>query len=137
MKDYRVRIGLRDPNSDKYVGNSENGIEQRLHAETQLPHWALILKRRKEKSYFMALKIDFVVKDVLGREWQLGTVQVDYNLPERFKLAYTGSDGEKHQPVMIHRAPFGSWKGFAEFLLSTLMECFQLGFHLHTHSNNF
>ena len=66
---------------------------------------------------FYGPKIDFVVKDVLGREWQLGTVQVDYNLPERFNLTYTGSDGEKHRPVMIHRAPFGSMERFCGVLI--------------------
>ena len=87
---------------------------------------------------FYGPKIDFVVKDVLGREWQLGTVQVDYNLPERFNLTYVGSDGEKHRPVMIHRAPFGSMERFCGVLLSISMECFQLGFRLHSsYSNNF
>ena len=59
---------------------------------------------------FYGPKLDFMVKDALGREWQLGTIQVDYNLPERFELEYTGTDNKKHRPVMIHRAPFGSWK---------------------------
>ena len=63
---------------------------------------------------FYGPKIDFVVKDVIGREWQLGTVQVDYNLPERFDLSYKGSDGELHRPVMIHRAPFGLWRDFVD-----------------------
>ena len=70
-----------------------------------------------KRQAFYGPKIDFVVNDVLGREWQLGTVQVDYNLPERFDLTYTGSDGEKHRPVMIHRAPFGSMERFCGVLI--------------------
>ncbi len=108
MDNYRVRIGLRDSDSDKYVGDSK----QWEKAETACRNAAKILgvdfSEEPGEAAFYGPKIDFIVKDVLGREWQLGTVQVDYNLPERFNLTYTGSDGEKHRPVIIHRAPFGS-----------------------------
>lgn len=117
MTDYRVRIGLRDPDSSKYVGESEEWDR----AENALREAA----RKLEVNYleepgeaaFYGPKIDFVVKDVIGREWQLGTVQVDYNLPERFDLHYVGADNEKHRPVMIHRAPFGSMERFCGVLI--------------------
>ena len=117
MKDYRVRIGLRDPNSDKYVGNSEKWDRAEAACRNAATSLGVDFEEEEGEAAFYGPKIDFVVKDVLGREWQLGTVQVDYNLPERFKLAYTGSDGEKHQPVMIHRAPFGSMERFCGVLI--------------------
>ncbi len=115
--DFRVRVGLRDPASDKYVG-SKDGWDK---AEKAVKEAAIKLgvKTSEEpgEAAFYGPKIDFVVKDVIGREWQLGTVQVDYNLPERFDLWYTGSDNQKHRPVMIHRAPFGSLERFTGVLI--------------------
>lgn len=117
MNDYRVRIGLRDADSNKYVGDSK----QWDHAENALRKAAQNLgvdfTEEQGEAAFYGPKIDFVVKDVIEREWQLGTVQVDYNLPERFNLSYIGADNEKHRPVMIHRAPFGSMERFCGVLI--------------------
>lgn len=118
FKDYTAQVSLRDPeNRTKYIGTDEN--------------WALaesaIIEAAEEKGLptvveygeaaFYGPKLDFMVKDALGRKWQLGTIQVDYNLPERFELEYTGSDNMKHRPVMIHRAPFGSLERFVAVLI--------------------
>ncbi len=117
MSDYRVRIGLRDPDSTKYVGDASQWDK----AEAALREAAQTLEvdfiEEPGEAAFYGPKIDFVVKDVIGREWQLGTVQVDYNLPERFDLNYIGADNEKHRPVMIHRAPFGSMERFVGVLI--------------------
>lgn len=117
MSDYRVRIGLRDPDSSKYVGDAAKWDK----AEAELREAAQTLDvdyvEEPGEAAFYGPKIDFVVKDVIGREWQLGTVQVDYNLPERFDLNYIGADNEKHRPVMIHRAPFGSMERFCGVLI--------------------
>jgi len=117
MTDYRVRVGLRDPDSTKYVGEPERWDKAedacRAAAESLGVDWS----EEQGEAAFYGPKIDFVVKDVIGREWQLGTVQVDYNLPERFDLSYKGSDGELHRPVMIHRAPFGSMERFCGVLI--------------------
>ena len=117
MKDYRVRIGLRDSDSDKYVGNPEQWDKAETACRNATASLGVEFSEEPGEAAFYGPKIDFVVKDVLGREWQLGTVQVDYNLPERFNLTYTGSDGEKHRPVMIHRAPFGSMERFCGVLI--------------------
>ena len=118
FEDFTAQISLRDPeNKTKYIGSDEN--------------WALaeaaIIESSQEKGLptvieygeaaFYGPKLDFMVKDALGRKWQLGTIQVDYNLPERFELEYTGSDNQKHRPVMIHRAPFGSMERFVAVLI--------------------
>ena len=117
MEDYRVRVGLRDSDSDKYVGDPARWDKAedacRAAAESLGVQWS----EEQGEAAFYGPKIDFVVKDVIGREWQLGTVQVDYNLPERFGLEYKGSDGEIHRPVMIHRAPFGSMERFCGVLI--------------------
>ncbi|MEX2579475.1 MAG: threonine--tRNA ligase [Verrucomicrobiales bacterium] len=117
MEDYRVRIGLRDPDSSKYVGAPEKWDK----AEQALREAAATLgsdfAEEPGEAAFYGPKIDFVVKDVIGREWQLGTVQVDYNLPERFGLEYIGADNAPHRPVMIHRAPFGSMERFVGVLI--------------------
>ena len=117
MKDYRVRVSLRDPDSSKYVGSPENWDK----AETALREVAGTLgvpfSEEPGEAAFYGPKIDFVVRDVIGREWQLGTVQVDYNLPERFNLSYIGSDNKPHRPVMVHRAPFGSMERFCGVLI--------------------
>ena len=117
MEDYRVRVGLRDPDSTKYVGDPARWEKAedacRAAAESLGVPWT----EEQGEAAFYGPKIDFVVRDVIGREWQLGTVQVDYNLPERFDLTYKGSDGELHRPVMIHRAPFGSMERFCGVLI--------------------
>ena len=117
MSDYRVRIGLRDPDATKYVGDAAKWDK----AEAALRDAAQTLDvdyiEEPGEAAFYGPKIDFVVKDVIGREWQLGTVQVDYNLPERFDLTYIGADNEKHRPVMLHRAPFGSMERFCGVLI--------------------
>ena len=117
MCDYRVRIGLRDSDSTKYVGEPEqwDKAEEALRKAAQTLEVEYI--EEPGEAAFYGPKIDFVVKDVIGREWQLGTVQVDYNLPERFDLSYIGADNEKHRPVMIHRAPFGSMERFCGLLI--------------------
>ncbi len=117
MNDYRVRVGLRDPDSNKYVGESANWDK----AEEACRHAAKTLgvpfTEEPGEAAFYGPKIDFVVRDVIGRSWQLGTVQVDYNLPIRFDLSYTGADNKPHRPVMIHRAPFGSMERFVGVLI--------------------
>ena len=117
MNEYRVRVSLRDPDSDKYVGSAEGWNK----AETALKQAVRTLDVEYEEELgeaaFYGPKIDFVVKDVIGREWQLGTVQVDYNLPERFDISYVGADNQDHRPVMIHRAPFGSMERFCGLLI--------------------
>ena len=117
MSDYRVRIGLRDPDATKYVGDAAkwDKAEEALREAAQTLDVDYI--EEPGEAAFYGPKIDFVVKDVIGREWQLGTVQVDYNLPERFDLTYIGADNEKHRPVMIHRAPFGSMERFCGVLI--------------------
>ena len=107
MDDYRVRVGLRDPDSSKYVGEPEKWDRAEQACRDAAASLGVPFTEEEGEAAFYGPKIDFVVRDVLGREWQLGTVQVDYNLPERFDLSYVGADGEKHRPVMIHRAPFG------------------------------
>jgi threonyl-tRNA synthetase len=116
--DYTAQISLRDPeNKAKYIGSDENW---------QLAESAIIEAAEEKglttvielgEAAFYGPKLDFMVKDALGRKWQLGTIQVDYNLPERFELEYTGSDNQKHRPVMIHRAPFGSLERFVAVLI--------------------
>ncbi len=117
MDNYRVRVGLRDPDSSKYVGDPEKWDR----AEAALREAAATLGtdfcEEPGEAAFYGPKIDFVVKDVIGLEWQLGTVQVDYNLPERFGLEYIGADNAPHRPVMIHRAPFGSMERFVGVLI--------------------
>jgi len=115
--DFRVRVGLRDPSSDKYVGSKEGWDKAEKAVKEAAQKLGVKTSEEPGEAAFYGPKIDFVVKDVIGREWQLGTVQVDYNLPERFDLTYTGSDNQKHRPVMIHRAPFGSLERFTGVLI--------------------
>ena len=117
MSDYRVRVGLRDPDSSKYVGDSKKWDLAEEACRSAASSLGVNWSEEPGEAAFYGPKIDFVVKDVIGREWQLGTVQVDYNLPERFDLKYKGSDGEMHRPVMIHRAPFGSMERFCGVLI--------------------
>ena len=117
MKDYSVRVSLRDPNSDKYVGEPEDWDKAEAALRKAVKVLGVPYIEEEGEAAFYGPKIDFVVRDVIGREWQLGTVQVDYNLPTRFDISYTGSDNEKHRPVMIHRAPFGSMERFCGLLI--------------------
>ncbi len=117
MKDYRVRVGTRDPSSDKYIGKPENWSKAEQACVQAAKSLGVPFSEEPGEAAFYGPKIDFVVRDVVGREWQLGTVQVDYNLPERFDLKYIGADNQPHRPVMIHRAPFGSFERFVGVLI--------------------
>jgi threonyl-tRNA synthetase len=117
LNDYRVRVGLRDPDSGKYTGDPANWDKAEAACRQAAQSLGVPFSEEPGEAAFYGPKIDFVVKDVLGREWQLGTVQVDYNLPIRFELSYAGADNQKHQPVMIHRAPFGSMERFVGILI--------------------
>lgn len=116
FKEYRARFSVRD-DSDKFVGSKENWAKAEADIEYVLKKKKLNYSREEGEAAFYGPKIDFVVKDILGRDWQLGTVQVDYNLPERFDLSYIDSDGQKKRPVMIHRAPFGSLERFTGIVI--------------------
>ncbi len=117
MNNYRVRVGLRDSDSSKYVGLEEAWDNAENSCRNAAKSLGVDFSEEPGEAAFYGPKIDFVVKDVLGREWQLGTVQVDYNLPQRFNLNYAGADGKMHRPVMIHRAPFGSMERFCGVLI--------------------
>ncbi len=117
MSDYRVRVGLRDPDSSKYIGQKENWDKAESACREAAKTLGVAFTEEPGEAAFYGPKIDFVVKDVIGREWQLGTVQVDYNLPVRFDLTYSGADNQPHRPVMIHRAPFGSMERFCGVLI--------------------
>jgi len=117
MHDYRVRVGLRDPNSEKYVGDPEHWDLAEKACKDAAASLGVPFAAEPGEAAFYGPKIDFVVKDVIGREWQLGTVQVDYQLPRRFDLSYIGADNKQHRPVMIHRAPFGSMERFVGVLI--------------------
>jgi threonyl-tRNA synthetase len=118
FNDYTAQISLRDPdNKTKYIGSDENWhlAEQAIIESAQEKGLKTVVELGE--AAFYGPKLDFMVKDAIGRKWQLGTIQVDYNLPERFELEYTGSDNQKHRPVMIHRAPFGSLERFIAVLI--------------------
>ena len=117
FKDFTTILSFRDDNNEKYGGEIE--LWEKAQAELQKAAERMKLRYVIEEgeAAFYGPKIDFVVKDVIGRKWQLGTVQVDYVMPERFDLEYTGSDGQKHRPVVIHRAPFGSMERFIGILI--------------------
>jgi threonyl-tRNA synthetase len=117
MEDYRVRVGLRDVDSTKYVGEPEKWDRAEDACRQAAATLGVAYTEEVGEAAFYGPKIDFIVKDVVGREWQLGTIQVDYNLPERFELEYAGADGKAHRPVMIHRAPFGSMERFVGVLI--------------------
>ena len=117
MSDYAVRLSLRDPDSSKYVGDPANWDKAEEALRDAVQTLGVDYTEEPGEAAFYGPKIDFVVKDVIGREWQLGTVQVDYNLPERFDLSYIGADNTPHRPVMIHRAPFGSLERFIGLLI--------------------
>ena len=116
--DYTAQISLRDPNNkSKYIGSDENwALAEQSIIEASAEKGLKTVVEYGEAAFY-GPKLDFMVKDALGRKWQLGTIQVDYNLPERFDLEYTGSDNAKHRPVMIHRAPFGSLERFVAVLI--------------------
>jgi len=117
MSDYRVRVGLRDPDSAKYTGDPANWDKAEAACREAAKTLGVPFTEEPGEAAFYGPKIDFVVRDVIGREWQLGTVQVDYNLPQRFDLTYIGADNQPHRPVMIHRAPFGSMERFVGVLI--------------------
>jgi threonyl-tRNA synthetase len=118
FKDYTAQISLRDPeNKTKYIGTDENWALAEKAIIDSAAEKGLKTVTELGEAAFYGPKLDFMVKDALGRKWQLGTIQVDYNLPERFELEYTGSDNQKHRPVMIHRAPFGSLERFIAVLI--------------------
>jgi len=118
FKDYVAQISLRDPdNKEKYIGSDKNWDKAEKAIIDTTKQQGLETVVEYGEAAFYGPKLDFMVKDALGREWQLGTIQVDYNLPERFELEYTGADNKKHRPVMIHRAPFGSMERFVAVLI--------------------
>lgn len=127
LEDYRVQLSCRDPqNKDKYVGsdedweNAENALRQVLQEK------GMSFVEREGEAAFYGPKTDFMVRDCIGREWQLGTVQLDFNLPKRFELEYIGADNQAHRPVMIHRAPFGSMERFTGMLIEHFAGAFPL-----------
>ena len=126
MNDYRVRVGLRDPKSDKYVGDSANWDKAEEACRNAARSLGVPFTEEAGEAAFYGPKIDFIVRDVIGRSWQLGTVQVDYNLPIRFDLSYIGADNKEHRPVMIHRAPFGSMERFVGVLIEHFAGAFPL-----------
>lgn len=118
FENFEAQISLRDPNDkDKYIGSEENWEKAEAAIVEACDEKGLKAKVVLGEAAFYGPKLDFMVKDALGRRWQLGTIQVDYNLPERFELEYTGADNQKHRPVMIHRAPFGSMERFVAVLI--------------------
>lgn len=118
FKDYGVQISLRDPdNREKYIGTDENWEKAERAIIEAVEEKGIEAEIETGEAAFYGPKLDFMVKDALGRKWQLGTIQVDYNLPDRFELEYTGTDNQKHRPVMIHRAPFGSMERFVAVLI--------------------
>ena len=118
FEDFTAQISLRDPdNKEKYIGSDENWAKAEAAIIEAVAERDIETVTEYGEAAFYGPKLDFMVKDALGRSWQLGTVQVDYNLPERFELEYVGSDNAKHTPVMIHRAPFGSMERFVAVLL--------------------
>jgi threonyl-tRNA synthetase len=118
FKDYAAQISLRDPNNrEKYIGSDENWEKAENAIIEACAEKGLKTKTELGEAAFYGPKLDFMIKDALGRSWQLGTIQVDYNLPERFGLEYIGADDKRHRPVMIHRAPFGSMERFVAVLI--------------------
>lgn len=118
FKEFTAQISLRDPqNKEKYIGTDENWHKAETAIIEAAAEKGLSTTVETGEAAFYGPKLDFMVKDALGRKWQLGTIQVDYNLPERFDLTYKGSDDKEHRPIMIHRAPFGSMERFVAVLL--------------------
>ena len=118
FENFEAQISLRDPNNrEKYIGTDENWEKAESAIVEACQEKGLNARVELGEAAFYGPKLDFMVKDAIGRRWQLGTIQVDYNLPERFDLEYTGNDNQKHRPVMIHRAPFGSMERFVAVLI--------------------
>jgi len=118
FKDFTAQISLRDPNNkQKYIGSDENWDKAERAIIEAAAEKGLKTVTETGEAAFYGPKLDFMIRDAVGRSWQLGTIQVDYNLPERFNLEYTGADNQKHRPVMIHRAPFGSMERFVAVLI--------------------
>lgn len=126
LDDYRVQLSSRDPASDKYVGSPELWEQAQNTLRKVLTESGLPFTECPGEAAFYGPKTDFMVRDAIGREWQLGTVQLDYNLPERFALEYIGTDNQSHRPVMIHRAPFGSMERFTGMLIEHFAGAFPL-----------
>lgn len=126
LQDYRVQLSLRDPKSDKYVGSEENWQKAEASLRKVLEESGLNFTTAEGEAAFYGPKADFMVRDCIGRHWQLGTVQLDYNLPERFELEYAGADNKSHRPVMIHRAPFGSMERFVGMLIEHFAGAFPM-----------
>ena len=116
--DFLAQVSLRDPiNREKYIGSDENWEKAELAIQEVANEKGLRTVVEYGEAAFYGPKLDFMVRDAIGRKWQLGTVQIDYNLPERFELSYNGADNKPHRPVMIHRAPFGSMERFVGILI--------------------
>ncbi len=126
LNDYSVRVSLRDPKSDKYVGAPELWDVAEKNLLEVVKKSGMNYSIGVGEAAFYGPKIDYMVRDCIGREWQLGTVQLDYNLPNRFDLEYIGSDGKAHRPVMIHRAPFGSMERFCGILIEHFAGAFPM-----------
>jgi threonyl-tRNA synthetase len=127
LADFRVRVSVRDPGADKYVGAAELWEKAEATLKSVVTNYeGLAWSVGVGEAAFYGPKIDFIVRDCIGREWQLGTVQLDYNLPNRFELEYAGADNLPHRPVMIHRAPFGSMERFTAILIEHFAGAFPL-----------
>src|SRR5207253_2858169 len=126
LEDYRVRVGFRAPGSGKYVGSEEDWNNAQRVLVDIVRGLGMNYTEEVGEAAFYGPKIDFVVRDCIGREWQLGTVQLDYNLPKLFELEYIGADNRAHRPVMIHRAPFGSMERFLGILIEHFAGAFPL-----------
>lgn len=127
FQDFTAQISLRDPeNPEKYIGTDENWEKAERAIQEVASEKGLNTVVELGEAAFYGPKLDFMVKDALGRKWQLGTIQVDYNLPDRFELEYVGADNQKHRPVMIHRAPFGSMERFVAILIESTAGNFPL-----------
>ncbi len=127
FQDFTAQISLRDPDTpEKYIGTDENWEKAEKAIQEVAQEKGLSTVVELGEAAFYGPKLDFMVKDALGRKWQLGTIQVDYNLPDRFELEYVGADNQKHRPVMIHRAPFGSMERFVAILIESTAGNFPL-----------
>jgi len=126
FEDYRVRVGLRDASSDKYTGPPALWDQAEADIRQVISEMGIDADVEAGEAAFYGPKIDFIVRDCLGREWQLGTVQVDYNLPERFGITYVGRDNREHRPVMIHRAPLGSLERIVGIMIENFAGAFPL-----------
>jgi threonyl-tRNA synthetase len=126
LNDYAVRLSFRDDKPGKYVGSDEDWTNAQAALERVVKSLGMQHSIGLGEATFYGPKVDFMVRDCIGRQWQLGTVQLDYNLPKRFELEYIGADNQSHRPVMIHRAPFGSMERFCGILIEHFAGCFPL-----------